>query len=161
VANTAGTSYNPTVLSANTTYYWYLVSKNAAGSTASATWSFTTARSSHPLFFTGEIAVGSGIYYLQFPTGNPFGYYAYLSNTIIYHVDMGYEGVVDAPPGAAYMYDFLSGHWLYTTSTLFPYLYDFTLKAWIYYFPNTKSPGHYTANPRYFVNLGTGTMFTM
>lgn len=96
-----------------------------------------------------------------FHGGNLFGYYAYLSNTIIYHFDMGYEGVVDAPPGAAYMYDFLSGHWFYTSTTLFSYLYDFTLNAWVYYFPDTKNAGHYTTNPRYFVNLGTGAIFTM
>jgi hypothetical protein len=90
-----------------------------------------------------------------------FGYYGYLSNTIIYHVDMGYEGIMDAPPGAAYMYDFLSGHWFFTSSTLFPDLYDFTLGEWLYYFPNTKNPGHYAANPRYFGILGTSAIFTM
>jgi hypothetical protein len=42
VANTVGTSYSPATLNANTTYYWYLVSLNAAGSTPSAIWSFTT-----------------------------------------------------------------------------------------------------------------------
>jgi len=49
----------------------------------------------------------------------------------------------------------------YTSSSLFPYLYDFTLNTFIYYFTNTTSPGHYTANPRYFVNLTTQKIFTM
>ena len=42
VANTSGTSYSPGTLSATTTYYWQIAAKNAAGSAASATWSFTT-----------------------------------------------------------------------------------------------------------------------
>ncbi len=44
--NTSGTSYNPGTLSASTTYYWRVVAKNSAGSTSSATWSFTTAAAS-------------------------------------------------------------------------------------------------------------------
>ena len=161
VMNTTGTSYNPATLSSGTTYFWYLVSNSTAGSTASTLWSFTTAGSSYPSFFTGEAALGGAVYYLQFPDGNLFGYYAYLSNTIIYHFDMGYEGIVDAPPGGAYMYDFLSGHWLYTSTSLFPDLYDFTLNAWLYYFPDPKNTGHYTTGPRYFVNFGTGAIFSM
>jgi hypothetical protein len=42
VGNTAALSYNPGSLAANTTYYWRVVAKNSAGSTTSATWSFTT-----------------------------------------------------------------------------------------------------------------------
>jgi len=34
----------------------------------------------HPAFFSGEVALGNGVYYLQFPNGNVFGYYAYLSD---------------------------------------------------------------------------------
>jgi len=30
----------------------------------------------HPAFFSGEIALGNGVYYLQFPNGNVFGYYS-------------------------------------------------------------------------------------
>jgi hypothetical protein len=156
-------SISPTGLSPNT--YTGVVTITAAGASNSPqTVSVTLtviAPSAHPSFFTGETALGSGIYYLQFPDSDPLGYYAYLSNTIIYHFDLGYEGIVDAPPSGAYMYDFLSGHWFYTSSALFPDLYDFTLNAWLYYFPNTKNPGHYTTNPRYFVNLGTGVIFTM
>jgi hypothetical protein len=40
--NTTGTSYTPGTLTANTVYYWTVVAKNSAGSTSSATWSFTT-----------------------------------------------------------------------------------------------------------------------
>ncbi len=46
--NTAGTSYAPGTLSAGTVYYWQVVAKNSGGSTASATWSFTTQGSAPP-----------------------------------------------------------------------------------------------------------------
>jgi hypothetical protein len=116
-----------------------------------------------PEFFSGEVALGSGVYYLQFPNGHVFGYYNFPSFPVLYHYDMGFESFVDAMDGnaSAYLYDFASGHWFYTSPSLFPYLYDFTLNAWLYYFPNTMSPGHYTTNPRYFSNLTTGKIFTM
>lgn len=161
VENTTGTSYTQAALNPNTTYYWYLVSKNAAGSTPSAIWSFTTAGSSHPAFFNGEVALSSTIYYLQFPGGNLFGDYTYLSSSILYHFDMGYEGFIPSTDGSIYFYDFATGHWWYTNPASFPYLYDFTLNAWIFYFPNPADPGHYTTNPRYFSNLATDQIFTM
>ncbi len=112
-------------------------------------------------FFNGQASLGSNVYYLQFPNGNLFGYYSLQFFPIIYHYDMGFEAFIDGGNGGAYLYDFTSGHWFFTSQTLFPYLYDFTLNNWLYYFPNTKNPGHYTTNPRSFANLGTGTMFTM
>ena len=42
VTNTAGTSFSPGAMSANTTYYWIITAKNAFGSTPSALWFFTT-----------------------------------------------------------------------------------------------------------------------
>lgn len=36
----------------------------------------------------------------------------------------------------------------------FPYMFNFSTNAY-YYFPN-PSPGHYTTDPRVFVNLTTG-----
>jgi YD repeat-containing protein len=113
------------------------------------------------LFFTGEVSLGSGVEYLQFPDGNLFGYYNLTNFPIFYHYDMGFEAFVDGGSGAAYMYDFTSNHWFYTSPSLFPYLYDFTLNSWLYYFPDTKTPGHYTTNPRYFTNLATGNIFTL
>ncbi len=116
-----------------------------------------------PEFFLGEVSLGSGVYYLQFPSNAVFGYYNFPGFPILYHYDMGFESFIDAMDGnaGAYLYDFASGHWFYTSPSLFPYLYDFTLNAWLYYFPNTKSPGHYTSNPRYFSNLTTGKIITM
>ncbi|MCU1327969.1 MAG: Peptidase flavivirus helicase, partial [Bryobacterales bacterium] len=43
VANVAGTSYSTAGVSAATAYSWQVVAKNALGSGASATWTFTTA----------------------------------------------------------------------------------------------------------------------
>jgi hypothetical protein len=116
-----------------------------------------------PEFFTGEVSLSGGVYYLQFPNGTVFGYFNFPAFPILYHYDLGFEAFIDAMDGnaGAYLYDFASGHWWYTSPSLFPYLYDFTLNAWLYYFPNTKSPGHYTSNPRYFSNLTTGKIITM
>jgi YD repeat-containing protein len=113
------------------------------------------------VFFNGEVSLGSGVDYLQFSNGNLFGYYNLTNFPIFYHYDMGFEAFVDGGSGAAYMFDFASSHWFYTSSALFPYLYDFTLNSWLYYFPDTKNPGHYTTNPRYFTNLATGNIFTL
>jgi hypothetical protein len=123
---------------------------------ATAAWVFT-----QPYFFAGEVFQGGAVYDLTLPNGRPFGYYAYLDDLWIYHFDMGY---LYAHPGngpEVYLWDLASGHWWYTNNSTFPYLYDFTLNAWLYYFPNTKNPGHYLTNPRVFVNMTTGVFFTM
>jgi len=114
-----------------------------------------------PAFFAGEDSLGSGVYYLQFPDNNLFGYYNFVASSIFYHYDMGYESFVPGSASDIYLFDFTSGHWWYTSSALFPYLYDFTLKNWLYYFPSTTNSGHYTTDPRYFSNLTTGKIFTM
>ncbi len=107
-------------------------------------------------FFTGEVALSGGVYYLQFSNGNLFGYYNVQFYPILYHYDLGFESFLDAHDAnaGAYLYDFASGHWWYTSPSLFPDLYDFTLNTWIYYFANTT-------NPRYFANLTTQKIFTM
>jgi uncharacterized repeat protein (TIGR02543 family) len=174
----SGTFYNsgavvPVTAAANSAYTF----TGWTGSVASSSSSSTTVTMSapqtvtanfsssggggHPAFFSGEVSLGGGVYYLQFPDNNLFGYYNYASSSIIYHYDMGFEAFIPGASADVYLYDFTSSHWLYTSSTLFPYLYDFTLGTWIYYFPNTTDPGHYTANPRYFSNLATGKIFTM
>ena len=119
----------------------------------------------HPAFFSGEVSLGNGVYYLQFPNGNVFGYYAYLSDPHwIYHFDMGYEYWFDANDGhnGIYFYDFMSTHFFYTSPSFpFPYLYDFSLNTVLYYYPDPNNPGHYTTNPRYFYNFATGQIITM
>ena len=112
-------------------------------------------------FFAGAASLGGGAFYLAFPNHNVFGYYSYLSDpNYIYHFEMGYEYVYDAGDGQAgvFLYDFASGHWWYTSPGYgFPYLYDFSLSAVLYYYPNANSAGHYTTNPRWFHNFGTGS----
>ena len=115
----------------------------------------------HPAFFSNEVPFANGAYYLQFPDGNLFGYYSSLPQGWIYHFDMGYEHVSPGTGTDVYLFDLASTHTLYTNADLFPYLYDFTLNAWLYYFPDPKNPEHYTSNPRYFANLTAGQIFTM
>jgi hypothetical protein len=125
----------------------------------------TSGGGAHATFFNGEVALSNGVYYLQLSNGNIFGYYSYLTDTrYIYHFDMGYEFVVDANDGkgGVYLYDFASQHWWYTGAQYpFPYLYDFSLNAYVYYFPDSTSAGHYTTNPRYFNNFGNGAIITL
>ncbi len=120
--------------------------------------------STRPAFFIGEAALANGVYYLQFPNGDYFGYYSFLSDpNYIYHFDLGYEYVFDAADGhgGVYLYDFASKTFFYTSPGFpFPYLYDFTLNAVLYYYPKNGSAGHYTTNPRYFFNFATGKIIT-
>jgi hypothetical protein len=117
--------------------------------------------SGHPAFFTGEVYVGNNTYNLTFPDGKLFGYYGYLGNGWIYHVDLGYVYVSAGSGPEVYLWDLSTGHWWYTNSGSFPYLYDFSLRTWIYYFPDTHNAGHYTTAPRSFANMTTGQVFTM
>lgn len=80
---------------------------------------------------------------------------------------MGYEYLFDAngANGAndgIFFYDFASSTYFYTSPNTFPYLYDFSLNAWLYYFPDPNpQPGHvYISNPRYFYNFATGQIIT-
>ena len=123
-----------------------------------------TPTASHPAFFTGETALGGGFYYLQFANGTPFGYYSYLSNqNFIYHIDLGFEYLFDANDvnHAIYFYDFASSSFFYTSPTLFPDFYDFSLNAWLYYLPDANNPARYTHNPRWFFNFATGQWITL
>jgi|GEM_PF-3764239 predicted lipoprotein with Yx(FWY)xxD motif len=119
----------------------------------------------HASFFAGEASLGSGAYYLALPNGNPFGYYSYLADSnYIYHFDAGYMYVIDANDGVGgvYFYDFTSGHWWYTGRQYpFPYVYDFSLGAFLYYYPNANSAGHYTTNSRYFYNFTASAIIAL
>jgi len=122
--------------------------------------------STHPPLFNGEVSLSNGVYFLAFATtGNPFGYYSYLSDPrFIYHFDLGYEYWFDAGDGknGIYFYDFKSGSFFYTSPNFpFPYLYDFSLNATLYYYPDPNNPGHYNTNGvRYFYNYATGQIIT-
>ena len=116
-------------------------------------------------FFTGAKSLGSGVYYLDFASGNYFGYYSYMSDpNYIYHFDMGYEYVTNAFDGKSgvYLYDFKSGTFFYTSPTYpFPYMYDFSRRSVVYYYPSTSDAGHYNTNGvRYFYDCSTGQTFS-
>ena len=117
-----------------------------------------------PPFFNNEVSLGEGVYYLKLSDGTPFGYYSTLAlPDYIYHFDLGYEYVFNANDGndGIYLYDFASSTFFYTSpSFAFPYLYDFTLKTVLYYFSDLANPGHYTSDPRYFYDFGTGQIIT-
>ncbi len=115
-------------------------------------------------FFTGEAALGNGVYYLSFADGNYFGYYSYLSDPhYVYHFDLGYEYAFDARDGnnGVYLYDFKSEHFFYTSPVFpFPYLFDFSLNTVLYYYPDPGNPGHYNTNGyRFFYRFDTGAIF--
>jgi Plastocyanin len=114
----------------------------------------------HPPFFTGEVPLANGVYYLQFSNGTPFGYYTYLTDPrFIFHFDMGFEYWFDANDGhnGIYFYDFMSNHFFYTSPSFpFPDLYDFSLGTVLYYLPDANNPGRYSQNPRWFFNFATG-----
>jgi hypothetical protein len=145
----------------------FLVSSADSSNTLLVTVILTT--STVQPFFITEVSVGSNVWYMAFPDQSLFGYYAFTSGTAttpaawIDHQDMGYEYVLPADfQGNVYMYDLTSGHWWYTGSSLFPYIYDFQLGAWLYYFPSATNPTqHYSSNPRKFENLTTGVVFNM
>ncbi|HZV34430.1 MAG TPA: hypothetical protein VFB72_07610 [Verrucomicrobiae bacterium] len=117
---------------------------------------------SYPAFFDGQIALSKGVYYLSFADGTIFGYYNLgdFDFPWFYHYDMGYEYFFDDGNGGAYLYDAASGDFWYTSPQVFPFLYDFTLNAWLYYFPDNQNPGHYTSNPRTFYDFGTSQIIT-
>ena len=116
-----------------------------------------------PAFFAGEEVLTQGVYYLQFPNTDYFGYYTFLSDPrYLYHFDLGYEYVFDAADGkeGVYLYDFASNTFFYTSPTFpFPYLYDFTRNAVLYYYP-VNLAGRYSSNPRYFYDFAAGQIIT-
>jgi hypothetical protein len=118
-------------------------------------------------FFDDEQAFGTnGVEFLQFPNGNFFGYFSLVTGneSIIYHYDMQYESVIDAADGldGVLLYDFPTQHYFYTNPSLFPYLYDYTLTATLYYYPDPNNQGHYNYNTttlkRDFWDFGTGAV---
>ncbi len=93
--NTAGTGYTPGTLSASTVYYWQVVAKNGSGSTASATWSFTTQASAPPA--PALISPGNGVAGVSLtPTVN----WGAATGATSYDV---YFGAVSPPPLATNM----------------------------------------------------------
>jgi hypothetical protein len=156
-----GTNRNPGV-------YTCTVSASGTGGTPSApaavgTTQVTLTVNAMP-FFAGAVDGGNGTKFLQTSGGKPFGYFGYLgNNNWMYHADLGYLYVISANDASngIYMWDMKSGHWFYTSGATFPFMYDFTVNAWLYYFPSQTQSGHYTSSPRNFVNMTTNQFFSM
>lgn len=113
-------------------------------------------------FFTGQFDLGNNIEFLTFKNGTVFGFYSTDSYPWIYHFDLGFEYVFDGhdQQNSVYLYDWSSGSFWYTTPALFPYIYDFSLGSWLYYYSDSQRPDHYTSNPRYFYETRTGKIIT-
>lgn len=112
-------------------------------------------------FFAGQILLNRDVYYLQFPGGTHFGYYAFLDDPrYVYHFGLGYEYVFDAADGVGgvYLYDFASNGFFYTSPIFpFPYLYDFSLHSVVYYYLDPSPENQYNIyDKRYFYVFGTG-----
>lgn len=115
-----------------------------------------------PAFFAGSQYIPDNVYYLAFPGEQTFfGLYTDQFTPYLYHYDLGILYPFDANDAShgIYLYDFATKTFWYTTPSLFPIMYDFTLNTFIYYFPDTKRPGHYTTNPRIFYNFTTKQPF--
>lgn len=97
-------------------------------------------------FFLNSISVGKGFYYLS-----SFGYYAPFQFPYVYHNELQYLYAIDAAntERGVYLYDFQGLDFLYTSPSLYPYVYCFDQGAFLYYFKGTTKPS-------VFVNLATG-----
>lgn len=163
VPNTGNTSYagpvTDLVVTNGAKGYIFLATANGSYSSSPALPLQVFTTGVKPGFFRGEVPLSNGVYYLAFAgNGNVFGYYTYAFFPYLYHFDLGFEYFVDAndSQGGAFLYDFTSASWFYTSPTFpFPYLYDFSLGAFLYYYPDVNNPGVYTKNPRYFFNFRT------
>ena len=96
----------------------------------------------HPDFFKNEAFLAGDFAYLKFASGQEFGYYSYQYYPYLYQTNLGFEYVVPSTAGDAgvYLYDFKLGTFLFTTPSLWPYLYNFNEGALDYYFTNTTNP---------------------
>ena len=163
VTNDVGTNTTITLtnLVFNTNYFFAVASYNANGqqSPPSSQVEFTSAPDA---FFGSQQGVANDVEFLEFSDGTAFGYYTYLGYPFIQHQDMGPEYFIDANDGqgGAYLFDFTSNGFWYTSPSLFPYLFDFNSNSWLYYYPDSTRPGHYTSNPRTFFNYTTDAVIT-
>ena len=160
----ATSSYNPYsgVLAANDGTFYGLAETGGASGVGSV---YRLTFDAHPPFFDDAVSLSNGVEYLQFASGNYFGYFSFLSDPhYVYHFDLGYEYVFDAADDydGVYLYDFRSSTFFYTSPSFpFPYLYDFTLNTVLYYYPDPNHPGRYnTDGTRYFYDFATGKIIT-
>ena len=140
------TSRNP-----DQSLFWDDVHPTTAGHNQVAQFAADILPGGHPAFFDGEAILDSGDFaYLAFPSGQVFGYYTYQLYPYLYQTDLGFEYVIPTAgtDSGVYLYDFKLSQFLYTSPTLYPYLYNFGANTFFYYFSGTT-------NPRGFYNFAT------
>ncbi len=139
VRNSAqGESVNP-----DQSLFWDDVHPTTAGHNQIAQFAADILPGGHPAFFSGEAILDKGDFaYLAFPDGKEFGYYTYQFYPYLYQTDLGFEYVIPSTgtDDGVYLYDFKLSQFLYTTPTLYPYLYDFGANSFYYYFTGTTAP---------------------
>jgi len=82
-----------------------------------------------------------------------YGHYLYNSYPLVYEYYLGYQYAYDAGGGNVYLYDYTSGHFWFTGPSDFPYIYDFSLSAYLYYYQGNTPHRH-------FYNFGTSSLIT-
>jgi hypothetical protein len=144
------------------TNYYFVVESYTADGVQSAPSDEVSVSVPPSLFLAGQSSLTNNFDFLQFPDGNIFGYYDLTYFPWIYQVDLGFEYLIDANDGqqGVYLYDNSSTSFWYTSPAIYPYVYDFTLNSWLYYYPDSNNPGHYTTNPRYFYNFSEQQVIT-
>jgi len=84
-----------------------------------------------------------------------FGYYNYAAYPIVYEFNLGYEYVYDAGNGGVYLFDYHSGHFWYTQGSYYPFVYDYSLNTFLYYYTNNANGA-----TRYFFNYAANKVIT-
>ena len=131
--------------------FWDDVHPTTAGHNQIAQFAADILPGGHPSFFDCEAILDSGDFaYLAFPDGKVFGYYTYQFYPYLYQTDLGFEYTIPSTgtDNGVYLYDFKLSQFLYTSPTLYPYLYNFGENAFYYYFTGTTAP-------RVFYDFGT------
>jgi len=72
-----------------------------------------------------------------------FGHYTYDAYPLVYEYFLGYEYAYDAGGGGVYLYDYNSGHFWYTQASYFPFVYDFSLNTFLYYYQANTPHRHF------------------
>jgi hypothetical protein len=109
-ANVTGTSYTPSTLLPNQTYYRQIVARNARGTNPSAVWSFTTTTA--PTLAPTSVSPGAGSGFTQsftFTFTDPAGYsdltvLDVLINNYLDGIGACYFAWVPSGPSAGYVY---------------------------------------------------------
>lgn len=122
------------------TAYYY----NGATGFTSPTWDgYSAIDLGDPSDAFGGVVAGTNLKYSSW-----FGYYSNGAYPLVYQYNLGYEYVFPDAGGGVYLFDYKSGHFFYTQGSYYPFVYDFTLNAWLYYYQGN-------ASPRYFYNYST------